>query len=537
MTFWRVPHVIAAALSCLLGPVALAQVETQWNFDGDLSAAFGAAVLDYESQQTQGLVSFGDAATLAALTPGGGNPGVMALGNFNRSTHAFVCHHDAPANGGGTFVNDYTLIWDLFIPAASYGNNKWVSLYNTNCCNDNDGDLFVDLSDNSFGIGDFGYGGQVLPDTWYRLAVTFETQGGDVDQHAYIDGVQVASGTTTTDGRFSIYSVDDPTYQTFHLMADDNGQMEACVLASAYFADWAWSPAELAALGGVSAGGATTPWTGDVDAGTTPDAATAPDSSSAPDVSTTPDTSSAPDTATAPDRSSAPDTATAPDSSSAPDAAIAADASPGPDAVLPPDAGSGPDVFSASDSAGAPDAGSAQDTSSAADVASAGDAASADDVATAADSSLAVDGGHAPDTTIAPPLIVARGGPDRSVMVPAEVVLDGTASEAPDDATFTWTRVSAPGSTTPEQVGDEPMVAVRVEAAGNWAFQLTITARGASDSDMIVIEATEQAGVSPEGCGCAVARGPAASSSALGPLLALPLALLLLRRRRLPLRP
>ncbi|MFQ5805466.1 MAG: hypothetical protein ACE5I3_03340, partial [Phycisphaerae bacterium] len=247
----------AIALAMAVG-TASAQVETQWNFDGDLSAAFGNAVLDYYTEATQSKVTFGDAAALAALTPDGGNPNVIALDYFATSDEAFVCQHDAPPNGGGIYVNEYTLIWDIYIPQSSFDNYGWLSFYNTNCCNGNDGDHFVRFSDGKFGVGALGYAGQINPDTWHRCAITFEVHGGGVRHRRYIDGVLVAQRSTDLDGRFSLYSADDPSYPWFHLMADNNGDMAPCVIASVYFSDRVWTAAEIAALGCVSAGGATT---------------------------------------------------------------------------------------------------------------------------------------------------------------------------------------------------------------------------------------------------------------------------------------
>ena len=494
---WRmVPlhHSIAViALLCASAGAARAQVATQWNFDGDLNAAFGAAELDYESPQTEGAVSFGDAQTLAAPTPDGANPGVIALETFNRSSLAFVCRHDAPANGTGTFVNDYTLIWDLYVPQASFGNNKWLSLYNTNCCNENDGDHFVDLSDGSFGIGELSYGGAVLPDTWHRLAITFETRGGDVAHHRYIDGVEAGGGTTAIDGRFSIYAMEDPTYQWFHVMADDNGQMEPCALASFYFADWAWSAAELAALGGVSGAGATTPATGSPDAGMGSDAATAPDVATTPDTSTVADAATAADTATAGDASPPPDSSSFSDASASPDVATIADAAVVIDADTMPDAGTTPDTATASD------------------------AASGRDAVTA------------PDTGFT---LIARAGQDRTVQAPAEVVLDGSDSQAPPAAIFTWTCVERPGGGSAEVVGEEKIAAVHIDEPGFWSYQLTVTSGSVSDSDIVSIMVEVVAPTASEGCGCGSASEELAAPGRSWLLAALLAALSAVLRRR-----
>ena len=249
-----------AALICMLltAGTASAQVSTQWNFDGDLSSFFGNAALDYNSPPTRDKVTFGDAASLAGPTPDGGNPNVIAIDYFPDSDDALICRHDAPA-GGGVFVNEYTLIWDVYIPQSSFDNYQYLGLYNTNCCNGNDADHFVRLSDGGFGVDDLGFAGRIDPDTWHRLAVTFEVEGGSVTHRRYIDGVLVATEVTDIDGRFSIYPASDPNNPWFHILADNNGEMAPAVFSSIYFADWAWAPAQFETLGCVNANGATSP--------------------------------------------------------------------------------------------------------------------------------------------------------------------------------------------------------------------------------------------------------------------------------------
>ena len=56
-------------------------------------------------------------------------------------TQGYVMTHGIAPNGGGSYVNHYTLIMDIMFPAASSG--QWRSLFQTNPGNSNDGDLFV----------------------------------------------------------------------------------------------------------------------------------------------------------------------------------------------------------------------------------------------------------------------------------------------------------------------------------------------------------------------------------------------------------
>ena len=250
----------ALALAAMAG-AANAQLDNQWNFDGNLDAAFGSGILDYYTGDAQSQTTFGTASALAALTPDGGDPNVAAI-DFRNELEAFICLSGFGPNGGGAYTNDYTMIWDIYVPQSSWDNFNWLSVYNTNDTNSNDGDhwIWMGAEPGEWGVGDFGYGAAIRPDTWHRYALTFTSNdSGDVKVRQFVDGTLTGVGETGTDGRWSLYNVDFPDNPWFFVMADDSGDMAPCVIASFYVADYAWDPADIKALGCVSAGGATTP--------------------------------------------------------------------------------------------------------------------------------------------------------------------------------------------------------------------------------------------------------------------------------------
>lgn len=248
------------ALAALAGSAA-AQVESQWNFNGNLNAEFGIGILDYWTPDAEAKTTFGTASSLAGLTPDGGNPNVAEV-DFTNDLEAFVCLHGAGPNGGGAYTNDYTMIWDVYVSQTSWDNFDWISLFNTNDTNTNDGDMWIWMGaePGEFGVGTFGYAGALSPDTWHRYAITMESNdSGEVKARLFVDGTLVAVGNTTRDGRFSLYNTDHPDNPWFHVMADDSGDMAPCVISSFYFADYPWDPADIKALGCVSEGGCTVP--------------------------------------------------------------------------------------------------------------------------------------------------------------------------------------------------------------------------------------------------------------------------------------
>src|SRR2546426_5647281 len=98
-----------------------------------------------------------------------------------------------PANGRGTFVDNYTLIFDVLFPAGS--DTKLRSLLQT------DGGLvtpaadFVVTAGNQIGAPAVASGGTVAANTWYRIGFVITTN----DFRGYVDGNQVVSGTGAAD--------------------------------------------------------------------------------------------------------------------------------------------------------------------------------------------------------------------------------------------------------------------------------------------------------------------------------------------------
>src|SRR5207253_2051737 len=94
----------------------------QWDFDsGDLSATAGATLgpLQYSdgpSGATRTATQFGTTASFGIPSIGGGSANVM---KFPAATSPLGYLMPVPpnANGGGSIVNDYTIIYDVLYPA------------------------------------------------------------------------------------------------------------------------------------------------------------------------------------------------------------------------------------------------------------------------------------------------------------------------------------------------------------------------------------------------------------------------------------
>jgi hypothetical protein len=226
---------IALLASVLVAGSASAGLSV-FNFDadGDYSSTGPAQMSLFNGN------SFG---TFGTDTINGASTGVY---NFPAATktQGLVVTTNAPANGGGAYLNEYTLGYDIKFKNAS----GYACFLQTGTSNTNDGDLFRN------GAGGLGissvYEGTILSDTWYRLMFTFDLANKSLGK--YINGTLVGTQTlgSGTDGRWSL----DPY---FLILTDEDGETNAGSLASFSFEDRVLSANEIATYGGPTAGGLT----------------------------------------------------------------------------------------------------------------------------------------------------------------------------------------------------------------------------------------------------------------------------------------
>ena len=257
---------VATFCFALLGSVPGASAATYvWNFDAnDLSIAPGSAngAMNYRGN-TQALTFF--------ESTGGTVP------HINGQTAKFLRHDawpsagandnslgydltfaDSPPNGGGEFINQYTLLIDILVPAPL----DYVPIFQTNTDNGNDADWYI-APDGSFGIGDLGYTetGLIETGTWHRLGFTADLGANDV--RYYLDGAHVftTSAVDLLDGRFALFSNADvgPDMILFNEGDDSDNYTHAALYNSVGFIDRTLSDAEMAAFGGPSAAGIQVP--------------------------------------------------------------------------------------------------------------------------------------------------------------------------------------------------------------------------------------------------------------------------------------
>ena len=236
--------------------------EFMWNFaKGNLSPASevgGTAILDYFNG-SQGVTSFGDTASDTNVPDTAGGPTsflhALPFGDGGRGGYG-VDYTGVAANGGGAYVNDFTIGFDALIPLLN-----WTALFNTNESQANDADFYA-APDGSVGIGALGYSptNVIRPGEWHRIVFTHDRTNNRSGY--YVDGVEVFSGTAgAVDDRYSLYTGDNPGTDLMILGEGDpsGNYTNETYLASVYFADRAWSREEAMGLGGVAPGGIRVP--------------------------------------------------------------------------------------------------------------------------------------------------------------------------------------------------------------------------------------------------------------------------------------
>src|SRR5437773_8007707 len=119
-----------------VGFAAHGAITGQWDFEsGDFSATIGAP-LSYLDPATQADTQFNTTAALGIANINGQVAKVMRFPKMVSSSMGYLMTHGAAPNGGGTLVNQYTLILDVLYPTASSG--KYRSITQTD--NSGDGD-------------------------------------------------------------------------------------------------------------------------------------------------------------------------------------------------------------------------------------------------------------------------------------------------------------------------------------------------------------------------------------------------------------
>jgi hypothetical protein len=227
----------------------------EWNFkNGNLSPTLGNGVFAYaDGTVTSNLTTFGTSDGVVVPHLGGKPAKFLHAPAFTGTGNGYhVTFTGSGPNGGGTYLNQFTMIFDVLLPGAI----NWFPFFNTSIENANDADFYVS-PDGALGIGAIGYSaaGVIHPTTWHRVTFAADLAAGTVAY--YLDGNPVFSGSAGLDGRHSLYSNVDPGPDLLLFNEGDTSGVytHEVYLSSFFFTDRRMSAAEILALGGPKARG------------------------------------------------------------------------------------------------------------------------------------------------------------------------------------------------------------------------------------------------------------------------------------------
>ncbi len=230
---------------------SLAQTNVgQWNFQSDLSPTIGSTPLSYADAPTLSGTLFSNTTQFGISPINGTNANVMffpvsgASGGYSMPTTALT------ANGGGTLVNNYTIVMDVLFPATESAQVRPLVQTDDGVITP-DADFVIDTT-GGVGAPPGPYTGAILPNTWYRIA--FSVTANEIDK--FINGVEIgAQSTGGTDSRFALAQGGAPQPSGYALLFQNSSTAGA---ASGYVSCvqlWndALSAGQIAALGAPSA--------------------------------------------------------------------------------------------------------------------------------------------------------------------------------------------------------------------------------------------------------------------------------------------
>ncbi|HUF61911.1 MAG TPA: LamG-like jellyroll fold domain-containing protein [Verrucomicrobiales bacterium] len=178
------------------GGVGVTIVTGQWDFnDGDLSATEGRD-LEYLSDLARDETQFGSTTDfgIADFEDGPGN--VMFVPETVSNRIGYVMYHGMGPNGGGTLVNQYTLLMDVMICPAGPGAAGIIQIDSPRWTGEgeipNSGDSDYFWQGNNMGQGTGGYNGTGIftPDEWHRIVFAVDLAADPPLVTKYVDGIK-----------------------------------------------------------------------------------------------------------------------------------------------------------------------------------------------------------------------------------------------------------------------------------------------------------------------------------------------------------
>ena len=221
-----------------------------WNFKGGLAADIGQDLEFFGGDTSPAAqnTEFSNTADLGIDGIDGKPADVMVVPYIRSNELGYIMRHGISPNGGGTKVNQYTLIYDVYIDTRGDSAASMIQIDSLN--NTNDGDYFWQR--NNFGQGGGGYNGKgtFTPGAWHRIALAVDLAANPPIVVKYADGIK------QDEWRQQSLDQNRRALQEYAILFGDNGdEHRKWYVNSIQIRDGKLSDAQLAWLGGPSAEG------------------------------------------------------------------------------------------------------------------------------------------------------------------------------------------------------------------------------------------------------------------------------------------
>ncbi len=182
----------------ITGGVGVTKVTGQWDFDeGDLRATVGRD-LEYLSDGLDARTEYGTTESLNLPNINGEVANVMAVPDAEGkdTSIGYVMFHGIDPNGGGTRVNQYTLLMDVMVSEDASGAGGIIQIDSPRRQGDgaipNSGDSDFFWQGNNMGQGQGGYvgDGSFVPGEWRRIVFAVDLAGDPRLVTKYVNGVK-----------------------------------------------------------------------------------------------------------------------------------------------------------------------------------------------------------------------------------------------------------------------------------------------------------------------------------------------------------
>jgi hypothetical protein len=230
-------------------------VTGQWDFErGNLAATVGKPLTYFDGPGglTEAGTQFGVISEFPDLPLiNGQNARIMRVPPDVVRAIGYVMDHGIKPNGGGTRVNQFTLIMDVLVAAVQTPTAASL-LQTSSLTNEDDGDLF--WQGNNFGQGEFGYNGtgQFTAGAWHRVVAAYDEAATPPVVTKFVDGIK-QDDWTANQGLDNVRRALQPTAILF---ADgDQDERREMFVNSIQIRSGKMTDAEIFQLGGPEASG------------------------------------------------------------------------------------------------------------------------------------------------------------------------------------------------------------------------------------------------------------------------------------------